>query len=137
MAKIFIICPVRNVELEVSEQLRVYVAGLEQAGHEVHWPSRDTDQSDDHGIGICITNCDAIIGADEVHIWWDPDSTGSKFDLGMLFALLRVGLVKKVVMIDPVSYTPLKSFENVLRALEKGYPLARRDISVWNVLDIS
>jgi len=128
VARIFIICPVRNAESEVTRAIGAYVARLEAAGHEVHWPARDTDQTDDHGIFICITNCDAIIDADEVHIWWDLASVGSKFDLGMLFALLRLGLKKKVVLINEVNYTADKSFENVLRALGNGYPLGRKDL---------
>ena len=36
-----------------------------------------------------------IIAADEVHIWFDPKSTGSHFDRGMLFAMLRLRMTKK------------------------------------------
>ena len=128
MVKIFIICPVRHPEPEVTDTIKAYVAELEKAGHSVYWPARDTDQSDDHGINICVQNCDAIIDADEVHIWWDPNSAGSKFDFGMLFALLRMGVPKKVVLINKVNYTVSKSFDNVLRALARGYPLNRKDL---------
>lgn len=128
MAKIFIICPVRNADSVVQEEIADYVSRLEQEGHQVHWPKRDTDQSDDHGIFICEENCDAVIDAGEIHIWWDPDSSGSKFDFGMLFALLRLGFTKKVVLINKVDYTGGRSFENVLCALARGYPLIREDL---------
>jgi len=126
MARIFIICPVRAVTPAVEEQISDYVAQLEEADHKVHWPLRDTDQNDPHGIDICMENCDAIIAADEVHIWFDPASTGSQFDRGMLFAILRLGFPKKVVLINEVSPTPgRKSFENVFTALSAGFDLSR------------
>lgn len=122
MAKIFIICPVRHADEEVEEKIKEHVAQLEEAGHKVHWPKRDTDQDDPNGIRICMDNCDAIIAADEVHIWYDPDSKGSHFDRGMLFALLRLGFPKKVVVINRP-----KSFENVFVTLTAGYDIARKD----------
>jgi len=125
VTKVFIICPVREAPPEIMEQIRAYVAKLETDGCQVHWPPRDTDQSDPHGINICLTNCDGIIDADEVHIWFDPASHGSDFDRGILFALLRVGFPKKVVLINPVEPTPHKSFANVLLALANGQNIGR------------
>lgn len=129
MTKIFIICPVRNASEAVLEEIRSHVAQLEARGHQVHWPARDTDQSDTHGIFICMENCDAIIDADEVHIWFDPVSTGSHFDRGMLFALLRLGFRKRVVLInrEEIQRTPHKSFANVSLALAYGPDIARED----------
>lgn len=130
MAKIFVICPVTNASEEVTAFLRDYVEGLEIMGYQVHWPSRDTDQSDPHGWKVMTTNCDAILGADEVHIWWDSASTGSHFDRGMLFAMLRLGMLKKVVLINPVERTSGRSFANVFRDLAEGKKVARRDLKV-------
>jgi len=128
MAKVFIICPVRHVSEEVEEKIRGYIAQLEEAGHKVHWPKRDTDQDDPNGIRICMDNCDALIEVDEVHIWFDPASTGSHFDRGMLFALLRLGFRKRVVLINDVRPTPdRKSFENVFITLAGGRDIARKD----------
>lgn len=130
MAKIFIICPVRNADEAFTRFAQRYVKKLEGQGHHVHLPSRDTDQSDPHGINICLQNCDAIIAADEVHIWFDPASIGSHFDRGMLFAMLRLGMPKKVVLINTVYRTDHKSFENVLLALAEGRDIGRADTKV-------
>ena len=130
MSKIFVICPVRNAGESLNNFISHYVEELEKQGHQVHLPPRDTDQTDPHGLAICITNCDAIIEADEVHIWFDPASTGSHFDRGMLFAMLRLGMPKKVVLINPVSRTNSKSFENVFLSLAKGREISRKD---WKV----
>jgi hypothetical protein len=96
MAKIFLICPVRNAGSDVSDSIAAYVAGCEASGHSVHWPARDTKQDGDPiGIRICRDNREAMFAADEVHVWYDPDSKGSCFDIGMLIA--AVGLSENEV----------------------------------------
>ncbi len=112
--KIFLICPVRNIEQVEKTQIETYVSKLEDEGKKVYWPLRDTNQDDSVGLRICQDNRKAIIESDEVHVWWNPSSQGSLFDLGMTF-----GTDKKVVLANPesVKTTPHKSFNNVLLAL--------------------
>lgn len=133
---IFLICPVRAFLFpdgtpKPDELLRpkkkvekaaivAYVAKLESEGAKVYWPMRDTDQTDPHGWDICSKNFLAILGADEIHVWYDPASTG--FDLGIVFALFRIGFFKwKVIIANPegVHPTTLKSFDNVLLKLQE------------------
>ena len=118
--RIFVICPVRNVSEETNTLIRQYITDLEKDGHDVYWPYRDTDQSDTNGINICTANREAIYSSDEIHIWFDADSQGSLFDVGMTFAFLRNNK-KKLVLINKkdVSPTPHKSFSNVLLELVK------------------
>jgi len=130
--KIFLICPVRkrkkrtlkrfliwigiiaDQDKQEQEAILRYVSGLEEAGHEVHWPPRDTDQDDPIGLRICQDNGQAIKEADEIRIWWNEKSLGSHFDFGMAFILQ-----KKIVLINPqsVQRTLTKSFTNVLLEL--------------------
>ena len=112
--KVFLICPVRNLEETEKEKIGSYVSKLEQNGSKVHWPPRDTNQEDSIGLRICQDNREAIREADEVHVWWNPSSQGSLFDLGISF-----GMEKKFVLANPeaVQSTPHKSFNNVLLAL--------------------
>ena len=121
MKKVFLICPVRNASEETSRAIADYVLRLEQSGHEVHWPPRDTPQDDPVGMRICNDNGTAIFGADEVHVWYDPASQGTVFDLGMTFMLTEVlGMPKKVVIANPEAVdgkSGKKSFPNVLLAL--------------------
>ncbi|MEX1061810.1 MAG: hypothetical protein WEC39_01725 [Patescibacteria group bacterium] len=114
MKKIFLICPVRNATPEVTGQIETYVAKLEAEGCKVHWPARDTDQTDSHGLSICLTNFRAIQEADEIHIWFDPESYGSVWDEGGLFMLHLLEGTRKVVLANRVDPTPIKSFANVL-----------------------
>lgn len=106
--RIFVICPVRGITESEQDAIEVYVAGLEN-DHYVYWPLRDTPQDDPTGVEICRLNREAIADCDEVWVWWNPDSAGSKFDLGMAWALY-----KPIRLIWRCIPTPHKSFENVM-----------------------
>lgn len=118
--KIFLICPVRGSTPGEQRKIARYVRTLEKAGHEVHWPMRDTDQVDPIGSRICSDNRAGIAGADQVHVWYSEGSQGSVFDFGMAFMAL-VYAQKKVVLVNPkdVKPTPHKSFQNVLLEISK------------------
>jgi hypothetical protein len=82
----YVICPVRN---GTPEDVVHYVEQLEAAGNSVHFPPRDAPQDDPTGTKICEAHLSALLGADEVHIFWDVNSKGSHFDLGMAYALRK------------------------------------------------
>ena len=117
MAQIYLICPVRNCSEEVNKYMKLYVSKLERDGHEVHFPPRDVEQ-DQEGYSICDAHRTAMLEADEVHFWWDPDSKGSHFDFGMAFMLDAFKEVKFVTAKD-IEETPHKSYSNVIRDLVK------------------
>jgi hypothetical protein len=112
--RIFLICPVRGITPEEKAATEKYVSELESASNIVHWPPRNTDQNDPIGLRICQDNRQAIVDATEVHVWWNGQSQGSLFDLGMAFALN-----KKIILANPheVHHSPEKCFGNVLRML--------------------
>lgn len=83
---IYIICPVRGVPGGI-ESIRLYVADMRARGHSVHYPPDSVDQNDPNGLSICVAHLSAMRRADEVHVFWDVESKGSHFDLGMAFAL--------------------------------------------------
>lgn len=109
--KIFLICPVRNCDNVTLQKIERYVRSLEEAGYEVYWPHRDTNQNDSIGVRICADNRRALARAHEVYVWYAKGSQGSVFDIGMAFALN-----KKVFIVNPedIKRTAEKSFENVL-----------------------
>lgn len=111
--KVFIICTVRNASVAYKERLEAYVADLERSGVDVHLPHRDTDQAQS-GLNICRQNHDAILSADEVHIFYNPESQGTHFDLGVSFAL-----GKKTKVVESVPLTPGKSYQNMISEWEK------------------
>lgn len=123
--KIFLIGPVRNVTPEEEKLIGQYVKNFESLGHQVHWSIRDVNQTDPSGLRICLDNLKSMSDSDEVHVWWNPNSQSSVFDLGMAFAL-----GKKIITINATHFqpTPTKSFTNVLLALEK----IRQENAPWN-----
>jgi nucleoside 2-deoxyribosyltransferase len=108
MKKVFIICTVRGASEEYKKKLEDYVAKLEREGVQVHLPHRDTKQ-DARGYDICNENAKAIGLANEVHIFYNPDSQGTHFDMGVAFAYGR-----KLVVVENVEYGPGKSYPRML-----------------------
>jgi len=106
---IYICCPVRNLTNREKRFINKYVSKLEQEGNIVHLPYRDTNQKDDIGYRICTDNKSAIKYSDEFHIYYNPSSTGSFFDLGIAF-----GYNKKIVIINQIEKTESKSFANMI-----------------------
>lgn len=119
--KIFLICPVRKVDSEVQKRIAAYVASVKDAGHQIHWPFTDTEQNDPTGgYEICKTNFAVILEADEIHIWYDETSGGSKFDMGGVFMLVTMlGWKKKIVIVNDreVVDSTTKSFYKVFKRL--------------------
>lgn len=107
-ADIFIICTVRGATDEYKAELEEYVKTLEDIGHKVHLPHRDTDQSDT-GYGICKQNAEAIKNAKSVHVFYNSESQGTHFDMGVSFALN-----KHIVVVERLPRTEGKSFVNML-----------------------
>lgn len=92
--KIYLIQPVRRLTPAIQIDIENYIYIKEEEGHQVYAPHRDTKQ-DGTALEICRANRQAIQDADEVHIFWDNESLGSHFDLGIAFAY-----DKKIVIID-------------------------------------
>ena len=115
MKRIFIICTVRGASEEYKKKLEDYVAKLESEGNHVHLPHRDTKQ-DAGGYDICMQNMMAISNADEIHIFYNPDSQGTHFDLGVSFALN-----KKLLIVENIEFGAGKSFARMITEWqEKG-----------------
>ena len=121
MGKVFIICPVRGMNEKERSHLETYVTALEKDGHVVHYPPRDTDQGDPVGLDICSQNKRALLEADEVHVYWNASSEGSKFDMGMAFAADKpIHIINK----EDVQKTEGKSINNVVLALDRTHVVA-------------
>lgn len=111
---IFIICSVRGSNYNYRKKLEKYTQLLENKGHKVYLPHRDTDQNK-RGIDICSQNMEAIKKSDEVHIFYSSKSLGTHFDLGVTFALN-----KKIKIIENEFFDPeIKSFAQMITDLEK------------------
>ena len=87
--RIHIICPVRLVTPEKQQLIDHYCSELEAEGFEVHNPIYAVDQTDETGMNICRGHFKSMKKKRTVRIdiFWDGNSKGSHFDLGMAFAL--------------------------------------------------
>ncbi len=124
--RIFIICSVRDADEYYKSNINEYVIQLENAGHTVHCPHRDTDQKQS-GIDICKQNSRAITDADEIHVFYNPESQGTHFDLGAVFIInKRIKVVetvtsgKEIRTVKGVHYGPGKSFPRMIAEWEKS-----------------
>lgn len=111
--KIFIIGAVRNADPDWREALELHADDLTRQGHEVHLPHRDTDQKAS-GLAICTQNVRAMAEADEVHLFYKPDSQGTHFDMGAAFAL---GKPLRVISCPP--FGEGKSYPRMAREWEE------------------
>lgn len=82
---IFLICPVRNATESQKKDMQDYINMMEANGYKIHYPERDTNQIDSIGYRICTDNANAIGKSSAIHIYYDRNSTGSLFDLGVAY----------------------------------------------------
>lgn len=114
--RIFLICPVRFASEEQTRLIADWVRQQENVeGNVVHWPARDTMQDQD-SLKICEDNRFAMEHSDEVHVWYEPTSQGSVFDIGMAFVMR-----KPVFLVNPSAVVPTesKSYNNLVIILDK------------------
>ena len=115
--RIYLICPVRRITEEQQWRIEQYVAQLEAQGYSVHFPPRDVDQSDPIGFDICSAHRRAIKRCGRVDIFWDVNSSGSHFDLGMAWALGKK--IRLVELFQPDNAG--KSYAKVIELWANGY----------------
>lgn len=123
--KIYLICPVRKCGKREKKLIEKYVHEREAAGHEIFYADRDVNQNDPTGLNIVTEERQAIVDADEIHVWWKADkkgkskSEGSVFDFGMTWMAMLLMPEKKIVIANPhmVKAPPHKSYTTVLVAI--------------------
>jgi hypothetical protein len=115
MKKIYIISSVRKADKDMVRKLEQYAMELQRGGDKVYLPHRDTKQ-DMASYLICLQNKQAIVEADEIHIFYESESQGSHFDLGMAFMYNK----------------PIKIIENGEVGEGKSFP---RMLEEWEAID--
>lgn len=111
----YIVCPVRRLTDTERTEVLSYVAALEAKGYQVRCPFRDTDQNGD-GLSIVEAHEADIMWADEIHIWWNPASEGSLWDVAQARMARHFQLEKRIVLINAKDVRPTaeKSYTNVV-----------------------
>ena len=114
---VFLICPVRDANPVQKARMRAYIDKLKGEGKKVYYPADDTVQTgDDTGLRICQDNCRAIRKSREVHIFYDPKSEESCFNLGIAFAFDQT---LRIVNPEDFGLTEGKSFADMITAWSK------------------
>jgi nucleoside 2-deoxyribosyltransferase len=85
--RIYVICPVRNISEDQKQTITIFVNRMERIGNQVYYPPRDAPQESKTGYEIVMSELEAIKACDHVVVFWDINSKGSHFDLGMAVAL--------------------------------------------------
>ena len=117
--RIFLICPVRKIVSSFwDDEIEAQVMHLQNEGHTVYYPARDTNQGRSARC-ICQDNRRAMEKADVVYVAWDGESQGVLFDLGMAFAMGKPLAVLTGMM---PNMTPGKSFQNLCYGWEESGP---------------
>ncbi len=132
MKKVFLICPVRGASADEKDKLSRYVERLESQGYKVHYPSRDTDQTDPIGVQIITKNLEAILNSDEVHLFYSEKSQASIMDFGFSY-----GNRKPIYVVNKHSIKPTdgKSYQNILINLDGLYSPNAPHVGEWKKLD--
>jgi hypothetical protein len=111
--KIFLICPVRNATPEQKKWIEDYVVEKHSEHFIIHAPHLHTVQRDLFGgYGICIQNAEAVASSSEIDIYYDQESTGSVFDLGVAYALQKP---LKVLNKDEIVYNDDSYIDQIIK----------------------
>lgn len=128
--KIHLICPVRGVTEEQQKEIDDYAKSLEAEGHTVHNPKYAVDQDDATGYRICWGHLESMRNANRADIFWDVNSKGSHFDVGMAFALNKAIKFVKAYQQDNEG----KSYLKVIQEIEKETIRQQKVMNAYPVL---
>lgn len=106
--QIFIISPVRNMQAHIMAKLLQQKDYYSKLGYNVYIPYIDTDQTVSE-LNICLKNIDEIKKSEFLLIYFEEDSIGSIYDIGV-----SMSLNKKIININEIQKTDSKSFNNLL-----------------------
>jgi nucleoside 2-deoxyribosyltransferase len=112
--RIYVISPVQTSTPENLARVKTYIEKMEFEGNAMFWPLRDVDQTLPLEK-IAEIEIFQIRIADRVDIFWNKESKGSHFDLGVSIALDKpLRLVESFLPDTPNA----KTYEKVINHLE-------------------
>lgn len=127
--KIVICCPIRLADKSQNQEALDYIARLKSEGHEVfsYWDT--LMEACPTGADILNRHLEAVQNADEVHVFWTNNSTGTHFEIGT-----AVAMNKKIVIVR--CYDPVLPGQSYLKALCTRPNVVWRESSIPRPADI-
>lgn len=120
---LFLICPVRNANEKEKSVLKSLIEKYENAGFNVHYPERDTNQNpvengvNTGGYNICLENATAIANAKNVSVFYNKQSTGSMFDVGVVSYLQEFDKNRNFTIENDFVFDPSNFIDNKIMDL--------------------
>lgn len=81
----FLIFPFRKANEEAKTMAGVLLNNIEKCGFNAYYPARDTNQEDYYSYRVGIDNANAISNARNIYLYYDRNSIGTIFDLGVAY----------------------------------------------------
>ncbi|MEI7558451.1 MAG: hypothetical protein WCJ45_06765 [bacterium] len=103
---VFIICSVRKADAATQKMLVAYKQKLESQRCKVHLPHLDTNQYAS-GYEICLQNTAESMAALQTYIFYDRESEGVHFDIGVKFVDAYIHPEKEVYVMHYLEKDPL------------------------------
>lgn len=133
-SNIFLICPVRRATKNEKNILTETIAKYEQMGMHVHYPERDTNQNpvvdgtNTGGYNICLQNATAIAASSAVALYYNPQSVGSMFDLGVTYELAQQDPSRMFFLENEIELDENNYIEKMILTLLKGQNIVAKDV---------
>lgn len=102
---------------EQEKEIELHMKEMLDSGYKIHVPHLHTVQKDLFGgYAICYENASAIASSSAVHIYYDKQSRGSMFDLGVAYYLN-----KELVLVneDQITFDNNDFGDNIVRNWNK------------------
>ena len=134
----FLICPVRRATEKEKKLLSQIISKYEKKGIHVHYPERDTNQNpvvrgkNTGGYNICLQNATAIASANTVSIFYNPQSVGSMFDLGVTYELAIKDPSRRFILENDFKLNKNDYIEKIILKLQQKNGKDCDAIEQWN-----
>jgi len=119
----FIICPVANASQNQKNRIDDVILDFANKGYKVYYPARDTNQSPFEneiytgGYNINCKNAIAISNSQIILIFYDRQSRGLFFDLGVLYSHMMNNSSINVTVINNEDINPLQYSDKILLSI--------------------
>lgn len=126
-----VIYPMNELNPTNKHAINTYLTALAELKLKAYWHFEDSNPPFSQNIKYLTKICKAIELADDVHMFWDPNSPFKEFDLGMIFAAQKPLFIPNYDAVENFN-----GFVEVINGLQSKYR-ARNDAEFKRLIMIS